>query len=88
MANIDGNDSLRGFYQDLCALSESRLHNVDRLLFELEANIQVFRKLLNHPAKSNTSRQAVISGMGGLPLCQYLGYTPYFRSKVAKSFVV
>lgn len=53
---------LRGLYQDLSTLSESSIPNIDRLCVELEAHIQDFRKLLDKPAKNNTSRQAVLSG--------------------------
>ncbi|EGE85811.2 nuclear pore complex subunit Nup192 [Blastomyces dermatitidis ATCC 18188] len=55
-------DSLRGLYQDLSALSRSALPNVDRLVFELEATVQDFRKLLHKPPKKNESRQSVLSG--------------------------
>ncbi|KAJ5424195.1 Protein of unknown function DUF3414 [Penicillium cf. griseofulvum] len=57
----DTRNGLRGLYQDLCALSNSQLPNVDRLCFELETHIQDFRKLLDKPAKNNASRQAVLS---------------------------
>lgn len=53
---------LRGLYQDLSAVSEGHLDNVERLCFELETHIQDFRKLLDKPAKNNASRQAVLSG--------------------------
>ncbi|KAJ5951988.1 uncharacterized protein N7479_010401 [Penicillium vulpinum] len=55
-------DSLHGLYQDLSALSNCQLPNVDRLCFELETHIQDFHKLLDKPAKNNASRQAVLSG--------------------------
>lgn len=58
----DTRNGLRGLYQDLSALSNSQLPNVDRLCFELETHIQDFRKLLDKPAKNNASRQAVLSG--------------------------
>lgn len=58
----DTRNGLRGLYQDLSALSNSQLPNVDRLCFELEIHIQDFRKLLDKPAKNNASRQAVLSG--------------------------
>lgn len=53
---------LRGLYQDLSALSDSSLVNIDRLRVELETHIDDFRKLLDKPAKNNASRQAVMSG--------------------------
>ncbi|OAX85515.1 hypothetical protein ACJ72_00104 [Emergomyces africanus] len=55
-------DGLRGLYQDLSALSRSALPNVERLVFELEATVQDFRKLLDKPPKKNESRQSVLSG--------------------------
>ncbi|PGH04577.1 Cullin 4 [Blastomyces parvus] len=55
-------DGLRGLYQDLSALSRSALPAVDRLVFELEAKVQDFRKLLDKPPKKNESRQSVLSG--------------------------
>lgn len=58
----DIRDGLRGLYQDLSAISDGHLDNVERLCLELETHIQDFRKLLDKPAKSNASRQAVLSG--------------------------
>ena len=63
MAELDGiRSGLRGLYQDLSAVSDGHLDNVERLCFELETHIQDFRKLLDKPAKNNASRQAVLSG--------------------------
>ncbi|KAK2804256.1 hypothetical protein FQN51_002345 [Onygenales sp. PD_10] len=62
---MDGDDdveTLRGIFLDLSALSRSALPAVDRLVFELEATVQDFRKLLDKPAKNNESRQSVLSG--------------------------
>ncbi|KAJ5629741.1 hypothetical protein N7528_003398 [Penicillium herquei] len=53
---------LRGLYQDLSAASDSSLCNVERLVAELDHHIKDFRKLLDKPAKNNTSRQQVLSG--------------------------
>lgn len=53
---------LRGLYQDLSALSDLSLVNIDRLRVELETHIDDFRKLLDKPTKNNASRQAVVSG--------------------------
>lgn len=64
----DTRNGLRGLYQDLSALSNSQLPNVDRLCFELEIHIQDFRKLLDKPAKNNASRQAVLSGKWSLDI--------------------
>jgi nuclear pore complex protein Nup205 len=54
--------SLRGLYQDLSAIPDSAFLNVERLVIELETHIQDFQKLLDKPAKSNASRQTVLSG--------------------------
>lgn len=54
--------SLRGLYQDLSAIPDSAFLNVERLVVELETHIQDFQKLLDKPAKSNASRQKVLSG--------------------------
>ncbi|KAJ5325647.1 uncharacterized protein N7506_008749 [Penicillium brevicompactum] len=63
MAELEGiRSGLRGLYQDLSAVSDGHLDNVERLCFELETHIQDFRKLLDKPAKNNASRQAVLSG--------------------------
>jgi nuclear pore complex protein Nup205 len=63
MAELQGiRNGLRGLYQDLSAISDGNLSNVDRLCLELETHIQDFRKLLDKPAKNNASRQAVLSG--------------------------
>lgn len=57
-------DGLYGLYQDLSCLhtTDMSLMNVDRLCFELESQLEHFKKLLDKPTKSNTSRQAVLSG--------------------------
>ncbi|KAJ5653925.1 hypothetical protein N7490_000928 [Penicillium lividum] len=62
--------SLRGLYQDLSAIPDSSLGNIDRLVYELDAHIQDFRKLLDKPSKNNASRQQVLSGkinVAGIP---------------------
>ncbi|KAJ5152275.1 hypothetical protein N7492_010570 [Penicillium capsulatum] len=53
---------LRGLYQDLSVASDGGLEAIDRLCMELETHIEDFRKLLDRPAKNNTSRQSVVSG--------------------------
>lgn len=58
--------SLRGLYQDLSAITDSSFLNVERLILELETHIEDFQKLLDKPAKSNASRQAVLSGKKSL----------------------
>ncbi|KAL1956015.1 hypothetical protein VTO42DRAFT_7830 [Malbranchea cinnamomea] len=62
MEGPDDLDGLRGLFQDLSSLSRSALPNVERLVFELEAAVKDFRKLLDKRTKSNESRQTVLSG--------------------------
>ncbi|PYH93691.1 Cullin-domain-containing protein [Aspergillus ellipticus CBS 707.79] len=62
MEDRDSATGLRGLYQDLSALSSSSFVNIERLRVELETHIEDFKKLLDKPAKNNTSRQAVLSG--------------------------
>ncbi|KAL4802066.1 nucleoporin Nup186/Nup192/Nup205 [Aspergillus unguis] len=62
MESAEALAGLRALYQDLCALSDSSLVNIDRLRVELEAHIKDFRTLLDKPKKSNASRQQVLSG--------------------------
>ncbi|KAL4988545.1 nucleoporin Nup186/Nup192/Nup205 [Aspergillus falconensis] len=62
MENAEPLDGLRGLYQDLSALSDSSLVNIDRLRVELETHIHDFRTLLDKPTKSNGSRMSVLSG--------------------------
>lgn len=69
----DRNDvkGLRGLYQDLVALDESQLQNVDRLLTELEARVDDFKKLLDKSPKNEKSRSTLLSGAEAsiYPLC-------------------
>ena len=53
---------LQDLHHDLLALDASRLRNVDRLWADLEARVDEFRKLLDKPAKNETSRKALLSG--------------------------
>jgi len=62
MADHEGLAGLRGLHQDLLALEESRLRNIDRLWAELEARINEFRELLDKPAKNDASRKTLQSG--------------------------
>ncbi|EEP80157.1 conserved hypothetical protein [Uncinocarpus reesii 1704] len=64
-------DGLRGLYQDLSALSRNALPNVERLVFELEATVDDFRKLLDKVPKKNESRKAVLSGKIDLEGVEY-----------------
>ncbi|PWY67190.1 cullin-4B [Aspergillus heteromorphus CBS 117.55] len=62
MEDRDSVTGLRGLYQDLSSLSDPSFVNIERLRIELETHIEDFKKLLDKPAKNNTSRQAVLSG--------------------------
>lgn len=56
-------ESLRALHQDLVALDEAQLQNIDRLCGEIRAHIQAFKKLLDHPSKHDSSRGKLTSGM-------------------------
>lgn len=62
MAEDEGLLGLRGLHQDLLALEEARLRNIDRLWAELEARISEFRQLLDKPAKNDANRRTLESG--------------------------
>ncbi|EEQ32268.1 conserved hypothetical protein [Microsporum canis CBS 113480] len=62
MEGDESSDNLRGLYQDLSALSRFALPNAERLVAELEATLQDFRRLLDRPSKNNDSRKTVLSG--------------------------
>ena len=62
MTEPDSLEGLRGLQQDLSALDESRLRNIDRLWASLEARIEEFRTLLDKPGKNESSRRKVLSG--------------------------
>ena len=62
MTGQEGLEGLRGLQQDLIALDESRLRNVDRLWADLEARIDEFKNLLDKPSKNESSRMKVLSG--------------------------
>lgn len=62
MTDRNNLDSLRGLHQDLIALEESQLRNIERLWAELEAQIVEFRNLLDKPPKKSSSRKTLNSG--------------------------
>lgn len=62
MSWLEGIEGLRGLQQDLIALDESRLRNVDRLWVQLEARIDEFRHLLDRSRKNEQSRKQLLSG--------------------------
>lgn len=63
MTEQEGLAGLRGLQQDLIALDESRLRNVDRLWADLESRIEEFRNLLDKPSKNESSRKKILSGI-------------------------
>lgn len=73
MDDIDSLGGLRGLYQDLSAISDSPMVNVERLCLELEMHIEDFRKLLTKASKNDTSRKSVLSGEcpGSLPNARF-----------------
>ena len=64
MTEYDGLEGLRGLQQDLAALDESRLRNIDRLWTQLENRIDEFRQLLDKSPKNENSRKQLLSGIG------------------------
>lgn len=58
----DDLESLKGLHQDLIALSQARLPEIDRLCADLEAHIEAFRGLLDKPLKNDASRGVLNSG--------------------------
>lgn len=71
MSDHNDVEGLRGLHQDLVALDESQLRNVDRLLTELEARVDDFKKLLDKSPKNEKSRNSLLSGAEAsiYPLC-------------------
>lgn len=55
-------DGLRALHQDLIALEEGQLRNIDKLCDELRSHVEAFRKLLDKPPKSDASRTKLNSG--------------------------
>ncbi len=58
-----GLQSLRALHQDLIALEDGQLRNIDKLCGELKAHIEAFKNLLDRPSKSDTSRKKLQSGI-------------------------
>lgn len=71
MSDRNDLEGLRGLHQDLVALDESQLRNVDRLLTELEARVDDFKKLLDKSPKNEKSRNIILSGAEAL-ICPLL----------------
>lgn len=58
-----GLESLRALHQDLIALEDGQLRNIDKLCNELKAHVEAFKNLLDRPTKSDTSRKKLESGI-------------------------
>ena len=58
-----GLQNLRALHQDLIALEDGQLRNIDKLCSELKAHIEAFKNLLDRPSKSDTSRKKLQSGI-------------------------
>ena len=56
-------ESLRGLHQDLVALNESRLQNIDKLWADLEERVTEFQRLLDKSPKSEARRKELLTGM-------------------------
>ncbi|KAL9576321.1 MAG: hypothetical protein Q9212_007201, partial [Teloschistes hypoglaucus] len=54
--------SLRALHHDLIALEDTQLRNIDKLLDEIKAHAQAFKKLLDQPPRNDNSRKQVKSG--------------------------
>lgn len=66
-----GLESLQALHQDLVALEEGQLRNIDRLCDEIRAHVEAFRKLLDKSQKSDASRAKLSSGDLGPPCTLY-----------------
>ncbi|KAI4143920.1 MAG: hypothetical protein LQ341_002780, partial [Variospora aurantia] len=56
-------ESLQILHQDLIALEEGHLRNIDKLCEEIRGHIEAFRKLLDKSQKSEASRTKLTSGI-------------------------
>lgn len=65
MEAAGGLESLRALHQDLIALEDGQLQlrNIQKLCDELKAHVEAFQNLLDRPAKSDTSRKKLESGI-------------------------
>ena len=66
MTGSNSLEGLRGLHQDLIALEESQLRNIERLWAELETRVDEFRKLLDKTPKNDISRKTLLSGTNSL----------------------
>jgi nuclear pore complex protein Nup205 len=66
MSEIGSLEALQGLHQELVAACDHRFENVEILRQTLQAHANAFKKLLDKPARSSTSRTAVQSGTSSL----------------------
>lgn len=59
-------ESLQALHQDLIALEEGQLRNIDKLCDEIRAHVEAFRRLLDKPPKSDASRTKLNSGISAI----------------------
>ncbi|KAL8949940.1 MAG: hypothetical protein Q9222_003989 [Ikaeria aurantiellina] len=62
MEGPTGLNSLRALHQDLVALEDGQLRNIDRLCDQLKQHVEALKKLLDRPPKSDASRKKLDSG--------------------------
>ena len=63
MTEEEQSQDFQGIHQDLIAISKAQLRNVDRLWSELDAHVDEFKLLLDKPAKNESSRKTLLTGM-------------------------
>lgn len=68
MSEIGTLEALQGLHQELVAACDHRFENVEILRQALQAHAEAFKKLLDKPARSQTSRTAVQSGTSSLAI--------------------
>lgn len=56
-------EGLQGLHQDLIALDQTRLRNIDKLWADLQERVVEFRKLLDKSPKNEESRKKLLTGM-------------------------
>lgn len=62
MAEEDGLLALQDLHSDLLAFSENRLQDIERLVNELDTQIEEFRTLLDKNGKGDASRKRLNEG--------------------------
>lgn len=62
MTEISPLDALEALHRELVAVCEHRFESLHVLELELDAHAQAFKRLLDKPARSDKSRNAVRTG--------------------------